>query len=149
MSRASLPRSHYALIDTSAYFALFDARDDNHEAARAIWTQFASEHWRTVTTNFLIAEAHALLLTRLGRESAIRFLDQFERSTTTVVRISAADERRGREIIHEYEDKDFSLTDATSFSVMERLRIGYGFTFDRHFSQNGFASPVPANARRR
>jgi predicted nucleic acid-binding protein len=41
-------------------------------------------------------------------------------------------------IIYQYDDKDFSLTDATSFAVMERLRVPAAFTFDRHFAQYGF-----------
>jgi uncharacterized protein len=46
--------------------------------------------------------------------------------------------RRGREIIYRYGDKDFTLTDATSFAVMERLAITRAFSFDHHFSQYGF-----------
>ncbi len=40
--------------------------------------------------------------------------------------------------LYQYDDKDFSLTDATSFAVMERIRVPYAFTFDRHFAQYGF-----------
>ncbi len=77
---------------------------------------------------------------RHGRDVAARVLRDIDASAgTTVVRVSARDERRAREIIERYDDKEFSLTDAISFAVMERLRIGSAFTFDRHFAQYGFA----------
>ena len=38
----------------------------------------------------------------------------------------------------QYDDKNFTLTDATSFAVMERLGMTEGFTFDRNFAQYGF-----------
>lgn len=62
----------------------------------------------------------------------------------TIVRVTTADEARGREILRRYSEKDFSLTDATSFSVMERLGIGLAFTFDRDFEQYGFQAIAPA-----
>ena len=105
---------------------------------RASWTRLTDERWHTFTTNFIVAEAHALFLTRLGWEPAASFLRQFPSSSTAVVRISAADEERAREIIFQYRDKDFSLTDATSFAIMERLRIGTALTLDHHFVQYGF-----------
>ena len=74
----------------------------------------------------------------------MRFLNRIDRSVdTVVVRIDETDEQRAREIIHGYADKDFSLTDVTSFAVMERLEIGYAFTFDRHFAQYGFVLLTP------
>jgi predicted nucleic acid-binding protein len=77
-----------------------------------------------------------MALTRLGRSAAARVLDDIENSTT-IIRVSATDERRARDIIRQYDDKDFSLTDAMSFAVMERLRIPVAFTFDRDFTQYG------------
>lgn len=95
---------------------------------------------RLVTTNFVLAELHALLLIRLDRRLAARVLAEVEGSAlTTVVRVAARDERRAREIIFGYIDKDFSLTDATSFAVMERLRIPQAFTLGQNFTQFGWA----------
>ncbi len=42
-------------------------------------------------------------------------------------------------IIYRYTDKDFSLTDAISFALMERLRIPTAFTFDRDFERYGLS----------
>jgi predicted nucleic acid-binding protein len=138
MSLAPLPLPlRRVLIDTSAFFALTAPRDDDHHTALAIQQRLISERWRLYTTNLVLAETHALLLTRLGRIIALRTLQRIDHSTTTIVRISVADETRAREIISQYDDKDFSLTDATSFAVMERLRIPYAFTFDRNFTQYG------------
>ena len=101
---------------------------------------------RLVTTNFVLAELHALLLTRLDRRVAARVLAEVDASAlTTIVRVAARDEHRVREIVFDYDDKDFSLTDATSFAVMERLRIGQVFTLDRNFAQFGWTVLDPAD----
>ena len=69
-------------------------------------------------------------------------MHEIERGEVTVVRVSMRDERRARAIVAQYSDKDFSLTDAMSFAVMERLGIGAAFTLDDHFAQYGF-TPMP------
>jgi predicted nucleic acid-binding protein len=90
-----------------------------------------------------VAETHALLLTRVGYQAARQFLEEAEQSTITIVRATTRDEERARAIIYQYQDKDFSLTDAISFAVMERLDIRYAFTFDRHFAQYGLPVLTP------
>ena len=51
--------------------------------------------------------------------------------------MTSADEKKAKEIIQRYTDKEFSYTDATSFSVMERLGITSAFAFDIQFKQYG------------
>lgn len=63
----------------------------------------------------------------------------------TIVRVGLEDEKRARDIISRYDDKEFSLTDATSSAVMERLGISSAFAFDQHFTQYGLS--VVATAR--
>jgi predicted nucleic acid-binding protein len=133
--RASQARR--ALVDASAYFALLDTDDANHVQARTISHRLIAEGWRLFTTSFILAETHALLLNRLRQAIATSFLREMDHSPTTLVWVTPADVERAKAIIYRYEDKDFSLTDATSFAVMERLGVPAAFTFDRHFAQYG------------
>lgn len=57
---------------------------------------------------------------------------------TTLVRVTPADEQRALAILDQYDDKNFSYTDCTSFAVMDRLGIGTAFAFDGNFPQYGF-----------
>jgi uncharacterized protein len=135
-------RDRRVFVDTAAFYALVDRGDTEHEAALAIQNQLVVERWRLYTSNYIVAETHALTLNRLGRFVAARVLDDLERSAESgdlsIIRVSVADERRARDIIRQYSDKDFSLADASSFVVMERLGISQAFSFDRHFEQYGF-----------
>jgi predicted nucleic acid-binding protein len=125
-------------VDSSAWFALADPRDASHADARRVQATLIAGGSALFATNFVVAEAHALFLRRLGRAAALRFLDALGGSAVTVVRVTPADEARAHAILRQYGDKEFSLTDATSFSVMERLRIPTAFTFDKNFGQYGF-----------
>lgn len=127
-----------SFVDASAYFALLDEDDANHTAATSILNKLLADHTRLITTDFVLAETHALLLTRLNHTVATRFLRDMARSSATVVHPTPEHQDRARAIIYQYQDKDFSFTDAISFAVMEWLDIRYAFTFDRHFVQYGW-----------
>ena len=123
------------LVDTSAVFALLDRSDHCHGAARKTLEGLRRRRAEPLLTNFIIAESHALSLSRLGAEVARRWLLG---NTWPVERVSEDDESRARSIIAHYADKSFSYTDATSFAVMERLGLKTAFAFDPHFRQYGF-----------
>jgi uncharacterized protein len=137
MNASRVPRSGWIFLDSAGFLALVNPRDTHYQEARAAWTRLTEEHWRTFTTNFVVAETHALFLTRLGHDHATAFLHQILKSSTTIVRLSQQDEEQAQTIIDHYDDKNFSYTDATSFAVMKRLRIGPAFTFDHNFEQFG------------
>lgn len=132
-----------AFVDSSGYYAVIDRDDDAHADVMRELARLEREHWRLVTSNYVIAETHALVLNRVGRTPALTFLRSFATRRTEVIRIDEDDERNARAIIERYTDKRFSLTDATSFAVMERLGIAYAFTFDSDFVQYGFPALGP------
>ncbi len=123
------------LIDTSSIFALLCRNDINHEEAKIILKYAGQKGWQPFLTNFIVAETHALLLSRLGHKAARHWL---RTNKWPVELITETDEKRAREIIFNYQDKDFSYTDATSFALMQRLNLSKVYAFDQHFSQFGF-----------
>jgi uncharacterized protein len=125
-------------VDTSAYFALADRRDENHEVAVRVIHQIIRERAELLTTNYIIAETHTLLLNRIGYVIALRVIEELYKSQTRIYRAREAEERKALDIVRIYADKGFSLVDAISFATMERFHVTQAFTFDHHFAQYGF-----------
>lgn len=100
--------------------------------------RLADAHASLLTSNFVVAETHALLLTRVSHAAATRFLEAIFAGATQIIRVRETDETAAREIIRRFADKDYSYTDATSFAIMNRLHIHDAFSFDQHFAQYGF-----------
>ena len=141
MTSAAFSVGRRIFVDSSAYYAVSDLDDANHERAAALLHQLVAARRSTFTTNYVIAESHALHLSRLGYQAALRWLTGIvDDRATVIVRVSLRDEHRARDIIRAYDDKTFSLSDATSFAVMERLRISQAFSFDADFRQFGFVT---------
>jgi len=128
--------------DTSALYALADKADSDHLSVASVAEEALKQRRPIVVTTFVIAETHALLLRRLGRDIAAEWL-RHAFNAFVVIRPTEEDERRACEIIFGYADKDFSFTDAISFAVMERLGISLALSLDEHFVQFGKFTVVP------
>jgi len=122
------------LVDTSSVYALLDKDDEHHRKAASLLRSLPARGLKPLLTNFVVAECHALLLSRLSHATARRWLLN---QVWPVERVTADDESRAREIIGQFRDKAFSYTDASCFAVMERLKIAVAFGFDPHFEQYG------------
>lgn len=131
--------SDRVFVDTSAYFAFLDVSEREHAIAIATSRRLSGEGAELYTTNFVVAELHALIISRINRTVAQNFIDRLYAGATHVVRATEGDETRAREIIHRHQDKEYSMVDAISFAVMERLHIRLAWSYDQHFAQFGFA----------
>jgi uncharacterized protein len=124
-------------VDTGGFYAALNRRDAAHRDAARLFRRAQREHCFLFTTNFVLAESHALILACMGRDRAWNFLQANITGSTNVIRAEEVDERRARAIIEQYQDKEFSYCDAVSFAVMERLDIQEVIAFDEHFRQYG------------
>lgn len=133
------------LAETGFFYALVDVGDRYHRVSRELLDKALAQKRRLVTTNFVVAETHALLLSRLGRDMAAEWLESVEQFAL-VERDTEEDESEARAIIRRYVDKDFSYTDATCFAVMARLGITMCLSTDAHFVQYGRFLVLPLSA---
>lgn len=129
-------------VDTGGFVALLVANDAAHARAAELFRQALRERWQLVTTNAVVMETYAVILNRArnGRQVAIAFLDILSAPSLqalTVVRLSKSDEDAAAALVRAHDDKAYSLCDASSFVVMERLGITEAIAFDRHFREYG------------
>ena len=134
----SIRATRQVFVDTGAFVALAIDRDEHGPRAREIARRLTQGRYDLITSNFVVAEVHAFVLVRAGRDIALRTLREIESPGRTIIRVNEGHELRARDILTRYHDKDFTLVDAMSFAVMERLGISTAFAFDHHFQQFGF-----------
>lgn len=122
------------LWDSSAILALLDADDADHARAMSVARRIASDKRTSFITNYVEAEAHALLLRKLGRAIARQWLLT---GGLPVVLVTPAEEQHAKEILARHTDKDWTLCDALSFAVLDARGVQRAFTFDQRFRQYG------------
>lgn len=129
-------------VDTSAWAALADAGDPNHDVALLFRGEIAGR-CRLLVTNYIFDELYTLLLMNLGYRHTVNFKRQLdlliENDILEVVRISEDFEERTWAIFEQFNvDKQWSFTDCASYVVMRHLGVTEVFAFDHHFLQMGF-----------
>lgn len=123
-------------VDTSAWFAYANRADRDHEVIKATLSSFDG---RLVTSNFVFDETVTCCAYRLGRQAAMLVGDHLLTSgSIDLVRITPEDERAAWALFKQRPDKQYSLTDCTSFILMRRLRLTTALALDEDFAQEGF-----------
>jgi predicted nucleic acid-binding protein len=129
-------------IDTSAFIAMKVEDDINHKKAQQFLGVIKEKRLRLHTTNFILDEVYTYFCK--SHAVAIEMAELIMNNPLILLhRVAVEDENRAIEVLKAFKDKDFSYTDATSFTVMERLGIKTAFVFDDHFMQYGKFIVVP------
>ncbi|MCX6030816.1 MAG: PIN domain-containing protein [Chloroflexi bacterium] len=126
-------------VDTGPWIAWLDVRDQWRQDAMREMVNLKAQRRSLVTTNWVLAEAYSGLVHRVARGTIARLRAMVEESALIrVVWIDRLIEGQAWRKFLQYDDKDVSMVDCTSFVVMEQLGLSTAFTFDRHFLQVGF-----------
>jgi uncharacterized protein len=125
--------------DTSYWIALLNPRDELHAKAVSVSERFSSA--RIVTSEMVLVE----LLNSFSdagprsRQAAAAIVDALR--TNRRVNIVAQTSEQFEGALQRYRrtaDKSWSMTDCSSFQIMEHERVQAAFTHDRHFAQAGY-----------
>jgi predicted nucleic acid-binding protein len=124
-------------IDTSAFYALLDRDDDNHEDAKGAWTKILNAENILVTGNYVLVETFTLLQNRLG-VGAVRAFQEDIVPIVNIEFVNPETHRSGTGALLASSKRNLSLVDCISFEIMRSLGIKTAFTFDAHFKEAGF-----------
>jgi uncharacterized protein len=128
-------------VDTGAWYALAIPSDPDHEEAKSF---LATIDEALITSDYIVDELLTLFTARDEKVKGIEWKrDVLEQGGTRLERVSEADFASACEVYEQFNDKQWSFTDCTSYVVMQRLNIKEAFSFDHHFRQFGTVAIVP------
>ena len=130
-------------VDTGAWIALLNRRDQHHEDAVVVFNDLRQQQIRLLTTDYIIDETVTRLRYDTNHSLAVEFLERFERLIETgllsVVEIDNAVFQEAKALFCQYDSAPLSFTDCTSFVIWRIHGISKAFAFDHHFPMMGIA----------
>ena len=127
-----------AFADSHFFLALLNPRDQHHDLA----VKTAQAMTRPiVTTQFVLTEvADACARPALRFQFQDLYVRLLANPNARIVPMTADFFASGIDLYSRRPDKDWSLTDCTSFITMEQENITDALTADHHFEQAGFVA---------
>ncbi len=131
--------SNAAFLDTAYIFALVNTRDQWHARARKWERTLAEESRPLLTSEFVLTEIADGLAAIRFRERAVNVIDTLLKSSlVTTVSVSSELFRHAFQLYRDRPDKNWGLTDCTSFVIIEQYGLQDVLTTDEDFRQAGF-----------
>ncbi|MBC7130303.1 type II toxin-antitoxin system VapC family toxin [Candidatus Bathyarchaeota archaeon] len=130
-------------IDSSAYIAFYNERDEKHREAEKFIEEIKNGVFGPVifyTTDYIFDEVvTSILLLTKRKDLAIKVGEAIISSKVTrIVKVDDTTFKNAWDMFIKFKDKLWSFTDCTSFALMKRYKLATAFTFDEHYRQAGF-----------
>lgn len=133
--------SQEVFIDTSGWACILVARSTMHRQALNAYNDIRKQKRHLVTSNYVINELVALLASplRVPRLALIEYIEAIKSMPLlTIIYIDPSLDGMALQLLKGRLDKDWSLTDAASFVIMNQMHVQEALTTDHHFEQAGF-----------
>lgn len=125
--------------DTFYWVALINPQDNWHQQAREVTSSL--KNVKLVTTDEVLVELLNFMSVRGAnrKRRTVEFIDNLlQNPRLQVIPQNLESFLQGFELYRRRPDKEYSLTDCISMTVMQRLKISQVLTHDNHFQQEGF-----------
>ncbi len=129
-------------IDTSALCALTIPKDQHNFTAKSLYKQIQTDKAILYTSDYVLDEVYTLLKNRSSHATAVKFMNQMDKCSMTILRVNEDIEKDAKTIFKKFDDRRLSFTDCTSFALTNQLNIDAVFAFDEHFKYHPYTHPV-------
>ncbi len=130
-------------VDSFAWIAVINKSDNYHRISLKTLEEFLNKHVNLITTNYAIVETINALSKVEFRKAVVEFINKLERSPSVeIVKITDEIYNNAWALYQQRMDKNWGITDCTSFEVMRMFNIRKAFTNDKHFEQAGYSVVV-------
>jgi hypothetical protein len=130
-------------VDSFAWIAAINKSDNYHKKTLKIFEELLKKQTGLITTNYVIVETINSLSKAEFRKTVIEFVSKLEKSPSVqIVEITKEIFNNAWILYKQRMDKDWGITDCTSFEVMKMFNISKAFTNDKHFEQAGYEATI-------
>jgi uncharacterized protein len=141
-------RATALFVDTGAFFAYYNERDEYHKTARAVFQSIRTgelAYSPLYTTRFVLTELATLLLYKVNHATAVHALeDILGASSFNIVRADPAAFADAHDKFARYDDHTITLVDHLTGVLAADRGVSHVFAFDSDFRTLGF-TVVPAD----
>jgi predicted nucleic acid-binding protein len=128
-----------AFVDSGAWIALALTRDPLHAQAREQWEILQGAGAKLHTSIPVVIETFTFLERNANRDVALTWKGSiYKPGTVRILPCELRDLEQSWEYFRRPDLHKLSAVDATSFTIMKRVRIRLAFAFDHHFAVAGF-----------
>jgi predicted nucleic acid-binding protein len=126
-------------VDSAAWLVLLNKDDDLLAQARQVMKTLRRQRVAFITTEFVLLEVADALSAPAHRGRVVGFINGLRQlPLLSILPASQSLWTTGWKLYSERLDKDWSLADCISFTVMAQERLTQSFTSDHNFEQAGF-----------
>lgn len=126
-------------LDTAYVFALVNTRDQWHARARQWQAALTEERRPLLTSEFVLMEIGDGLAAVRFRRQAVQVIETLAASSLVEVAPATSElYAAGLALYGNRDDREWGLTDCTSFELMRQRGVRDALTTDEHFEQAGF-----------
>jgi predicted nucleic acid-binding protein len=134
-------------VDTSFWIAFLNARESRNHLAVSCLRQ-AVRCCKLYISDFVVFETLTYLNCTLKRHDyAVVFYKKLNMLAQNMLYVNDIDRKESLRVFFTYSDARFSMTDCSSFVLMQRLGIRAFLGFDNHFCMMGFKDVVAEFSR--
>ncbi len=129
-------------VDTSAFLALVNEKDNNHTAAAHFLEDIQNGRIKIrkiITSDYVIDETLTRIRYAVGQKEAVQWgKDILASNVVEKLEVGRELFELAWELFQTYDDKKLSFTDCTCFAIMKKKSIEKAFSFDGDFERMGF-----------
>lgn len=126
-------------VDTSFFIALGHSGDFNHGLALELQKQLSSQTVHMVTSEYVLFELGNGLSRLRFRPVAQRMIELIRSDPSfEIIPASTSVFEQTLALFYQRLDKEWGLTDCSSFVIMHEMGLHAALTADHHFEQAGF-----------
>ena len=127
--------------DTGFWIALLNKRDRWHQQAIKIYQQLNNQKKKIITSEMVLTEFlnfFSKFAPEIRKEAGLTVKRMQNHPNIIIIVQNNKQFSQALDLYLKRLDKGWSLTDCTSFQIMEDLRLTEALAHDKHFQQAGF-----------